>query len=86
MGGGTKTHAGANVAVRRTAVTNFCPEQSIGAVQLKLLSNSNLFPKRFGGVGGACICVANHDNVACHVYFHLKVPHKKRVPPQKIIR
>ena len=35
-------------------------------------------------MGDACICVANHDNVACHVYFHLKVPHETRAPKTRV--
>jgi hypothetical protein len=35
--------AGANVAVTRTEVQNFCPQINVAAVQLKILFNSNLF-------------------------------------------
>jgi hypothetical protein len=35
LGGGTKTDAGANVAVTRTEVKKYCPKRTLGAEQLK---------------------------------------------------
>jgi hypothetical protein len=36
LGGGTKTHAGANEAVTRTKAKKYCPERSFEAQQLKI--------------------------------------------------
>ena len=67
MGGGTKTHAGANVGVRRTEAKKYCPQMNVGGRAAANLADIKSALKVLGGLGGACICVANHANVACHV-------------------
>ena len=51
MGGGTKTHAGANVGVRRTEAKKYCPQMNVGGRAAANLADIKSALKVLGGVG-----------------------------------